>query len=359
MEIDEQKVEEAVGKVFGELGVGVTGPLIVLGDRLGLWAAMAGSGPVTPGQLAARTGTVERYVREWLRGVAVAGYVGYDPADGTFTLSSEMALVVAGEDSPASLIGVFGGFPGLWNDLDTVEGFFRSGGGMGWGDHHPAINDAQARFTRPIYRAALVDGWIAALDGVTARLQAGGARVADIGCGQGTSTNLMAERFPASAFTGFDHSDALIATARKAAADAGVSGWVSFEVADATSFPAAPGPGYDLVTFTDCLHDMGDPVAATARAREALAPGGTTMIIEPLAADRLEDDFTNPYARIGYAISTMVCTLSSLAQPGAAALGAMAGEARLRQVLTEAGYTCVRRVAQQAAPFNIVLEARP
>ena len=171
MEIDEQKVEEAVGKVFGELGVAVTGPLILLGDRLGLWAAMAGAGPVTPDQLAARTGTVERYIREWLCGVAVAGYVGYDPADGTFRLSDEMALVIAGDDSPASLIGVFAGFPGLWSDLDTVEGFFRSGGGMGWGDHHPALNDAQARFTRPMYRAALVDGWIAALDGVTARLQ--------------------------------------------------------------------------------------------------------------------------------------------------------------------------------------------
>jgi SAM-dependent methyltransferase len=347
MEIDEQKMEEAVGKVFGELGVAVTGPLILLGDRLGLWAAMAGAGPVTPDQLAARTGTVERYIREWLCGVAAAGYVGYHPADATFTLSAEMALVIAGDDSPASLIGVFAGFPGLWSDLDTVEGFFRSGGGMGWGDHHPALNDAQARFTRPMYRAALVDGWIAALDGVTARLR-NGARVADIGCGQGTSTILMAERFPASAFTGFDHSDALIATARKAAADAGVSGWVSFEVADATSFPAAPAPGYDLVTFTDCLHDLGDPVAAAAHAREALAPGGTVMIIEPLAAGRLED-----------AISTLVCTPSSLAQPGAAALGAMAGETRLRQVLTEAGYPDVRRVAQQAAPFNIVLEARP
>ncbi len=358
MAVDEQKVEEAVGKVFGELGVAITGPLVVLGDRLGLWAALAGAGPVTPDELAARSGTVERYVREWLRGVAVAGYVGYDPAGGTFTLSDEMALVIAGEDSPASLIGVFDGFIALWNDLATIEGFFRAGGGMGWGDHHPALNDAQARFTRPMYRASLVDGWIAALDGVTGRLQAGG-RVADIGCGQGTSTILMAERFPASAFTGFDHSDALIAAARKAAADAGVSDWVNFEVADATSFPADPGRGYDLVTFTDCLHDLGDPVAAAARARSVLAPGGMTMIIEPLAADRLEDDFTNPYARIGYAISTLVCTPSSLAQPGATALGAMAGEARLRQVLAEAGYTRVRRVAQQAAPFNIVLEARP
>src|SRR5437660_5155601 len=222
MAVDEQKVEEAVGKVFGELGVAITGPLIVVGDRLGLWAAMAGAGPVAPDELAARTGTVERYVREWLRGVAVAGYVGYDPAGGTFMLSDEMALVIAGEDSPASLIGVFEGFTALWNDLATIEGFFRTGGGMGWGDHHPALNDAQARFTRPIYRASLVDGWIAALDGVTGRLQAG-ARVADVGCGQGMSTIVMAERFPASTFTGFDHSDALIAIARKAAADAGVS----------------------------------------------------------------------------------------------------------------------------------------
>ena len=357
MAIDEQKMEEAVGKVFGELGVAVTGPLVVLGDRLGLWAALAGAGPMTPNELASRTGTVERYVREWLRGVAVAGYAGYDPATGAFTLSDEMALVLATDDSPASLIGVFEGFVGMWNDLATIEGFFRTGGGMSWGDHHPALNDAQARFTRPMYRAALVDGWIAALDGVTARLTSGG-KVADIGCGQGTSTIMMAERFPASSFTGFDHSDAVIAAARKAADEAGLAGRVGFEVADAASFPAAPGQGYDLVCFTDSLHDLGDPVAAAAHARSALAPGGTVMVIEPLAADRFEDDLTNPYARVGYAISTMVCTPSSLAQPGAAALGAMAGEARIRQVLADAGYSRVRRVAAEAAPFNIVLEAR-
>jgi ubiquinone/menaquinone biosynthesis C-methylase UbiE len=355
MAIDEQKLEVAVGKVFGELGAAVTGPLIVLGDRLGLWAAMAGAGPVTPAELAAKTGTVERYVREWLRGVAVAGYAGYDPAAGAFTLPDEMALVLATDDSPASLVGVFPGFVAMWNDLDTIEGFFRTGGGMSWGDHHPALNDAQARFTRPMYRAALVDGWIAALDGVTGRLRAGG-KVADIGCGQGTSTIMMAERFPASSFTGFDHSDAVIAAARKAADDADLADRVSFEVADAAEFP---GHGYDLVCFTDSLHDLGDPVAAAAHARSALAPEGTVMVIEPLAADRFEDDFTNPYARVGYAISTMVCTPSSLAQPGAAALGAMAGEARIRQVLADAGYTRVRRVAQDAAPFNIVLEARP
>jgi SAM-dependent methyltransferase len=355
MAIDEQKVEEAAGQVFGELAVAVTGPLIMLGDRLGLWAAMAGAGPVTPAELAAKTGTVERYVREWLRGVAVAGYASYDPAAGAFTLSDEMALVLATDDSPASLIGVFPGFVAMWSDIDTIEGFFRTGDGMGWGDHHPALNDAQARFTRPMYRASLVDVWIAALDGVTSRLQAGG-KVADIGCGQGTSTIMMAERFPASAFTGFDHSDAVVAAARKAADEAGLADRVSFEVADAAGFP---GHDYDLVCFTDSLHDLGDPVAGAARARSALAPGGTVMVIEPLAADRFEDDFTNPYARVGYAISTMVCTPSSLAQPGAAALGAMAGESRIRQVLADAGYTRVRRVAREAAPLNIVLEARP
>ena len=214
--IDERKVEAAVGKVFGELGVSVTGPLIVLGDKLGLWAALAETGPVTPAGLAASTATVERYVREWLRGVAVAGYVDYSPADGTFTLPGEMALVLASDDSPASLIGVFPGFTALWADLDRVAGFFRTGGGMGWADHHPVLNDAQARFTRPMYRAALVDGWIAALDGVTARLRSGG-QVADVGCGQGISTILMAEAFPASQFVGFDHGDVLIAAARKAA----------------------------------------------------------------------------------------------------------------------------------------------
>jgi ubiquinone/menaquinone biosynthesis C-methylase UbiE len=355
MAIDEQELEQAVGKVFGELGVAVTGPLVVLGDRLGLWAAMAGAGPVTPAKLAAKTGTVERYVREWLRGVTVAGYAGYDPATGAFTLSDEMARVLATDDSPASLIGVFPGFVAMWSDLGSIEGFFRTGGGMSWGDHHPGLNDAQARFTRPMYRTSLVDGWIAALDGVTARLTSGG-KVADIGCGQGTSTIVMAERFPASSFTGFDHSDAMIAAARRAADDADLADRVSFEVADAAGFP---GHGYDLVCFTDSLHDLGDPVAAAAHARSALAPGGTVMVIEPLAADRFEDDLTNPYARVGYAISTMVCTPSSLAQPGAAALGAMAGETRIRRVLADAGYTRVRRVAREAAPLNIVLEARP
>jgi SAM-dependent methyltransferase len=352
--LDPDKLDQAVGKVFGELGVGVTGPLIVLGDRLDLWRTLAGAGPLTPAEVARRTGLAERYLREWLRGVAVAGYLEYDPASGAFTLTDELAAVLATEDAATSLIGVFPGFVAFWSDLDRVERFFRTGDGMGWGDHHPALNEAQERFTRPMYLHGLVPAWIPAVDGIVSRLEAG-ATVADVGCGYGLSTRVLAEAWPASRFIGFDLHDGSIAQARKTAADAGLGDRVSFEVADATSFP---GTGYDLVLFTDSLHDMGDPVAAVSHARTTLADDGAVLVIEPLAADRFEDDFTNPYARIGYAVSTMVCTPSALAQ-GGPALGAMAGEARLREVLAAGGFTRVRRIALEAAPFNIVLEARP
>ena len=353
--LDPAKVEAAAGKTFGELGIGVTGPLMVLGDRLGLWAALAGAGPVTPAELAARTGLNERYLREWLRGVAVAGYLDYDPAAGTFTLPGEMAAVLATDDSPASLIGVFSGFVGLWADVDRIEELFRTGGGMAWGEHHPALSAAQERFTRPMYQAGLATAWLPAADGVDAALRAGG-RALDVGCGYGVSTLVIAEAYPAASVTGVDADDASVAHARKSAARRGPGAGVTFEVADAT---ALPGAGWDLVLFTDSLHDMGDPVGALAEAARVLAPGGTVLIIEPRAADRFEDDFTNPYARVGYAISTMACTPSALSQPGRAALGAMAGEARLREVAAAAGLTDVRRVAADAAPFNIVLAARP
>jgi SAM-dependent methyltransferase len=353
--LDPAKVEAAVGKTFGELGVGVTAPLMVLGDRLGLWSALAGAGPVTPAALAARTGLSQRYLREWLRGVAVAGYLGYDPVAGTFTLPGEMAAVLATDDSPASLIGVFSGFAGLWADLDRIEELFRTGGGMSWGEHHPAFGAAQERFTRPMYQAGLAAAWLPAADGVDATLRAGG-RVLDVGCGRGVSTIVVAQAYPAAIVTGIDADDASVAHARKSAADAGLNERVSFEVADAS---APPGAGWDLVLFTDSLHDMGDPAGALTGAARVLAPGGTVLIIEPRAADRFEDDFANSYARIGYAISTMACTPSALSQPGGAALGAMAGEARLREVAAAAGLADVRRVAASAAPFNIVLAARP
>lgn len=353
--LDPAKVEAAVGKTFSELGASVTGPLIVLGDRLGLWAALAAAGPVTPAGLAARTGLSERYLREWLRGVAAAGYLDYDPAAGTFTLPGEMAAVLATDDSPASLIGVFSGFAGLWADLDRVEELFHTGGGMAWGEHHPAFGAAQERFTRPMYQAGLAAVWLPAADGVDAALRTGG-RVLDVGCGRGVSTIVIAQAYPRASVTGIDADDASVAHARKSAAEAGLGERVTFEVAGAT---VLPGAGWDLVLFTDSLHDMGDPAGALTEAARVLAPGGTVLIIEPRAADRFEDDFTNPYARIGYAISTMACTPSALSQPGGAALGAMAGEARLREVAAAAAMTDVRRVAADAAPFNIVLAARP
>ncbi|MER7769556.1 methyltransferase domain-containing protein [Kitasatospora sp. NPDC096140] len=353
--VDPDRLEAAVGHVFGELGVNCTAPLIVLGDRLGLFRTMAGAGPLTSAELAARTGLVERYVREWLRGVAVAGYLDHDPATDGFTLTDEYAAVLADDGSPTALIGVFPGLIALWADLDRVEGFFRTGGGMGWGEHHPALGLAQERFTRPAYVHGLIAAWIPAVEGIVPRLDAG-ARVADVGCGHGLSSILIAQRWPRSTVVGFDPDDAAVARARASAAEAGLDGRAVFEVADAAGYP---GDGYDLITFTDSLHDMGDPVAAVAHARAALAADGAVLVVEPLAADRFADDFANPYARVGYAISTLVCTPSSLAQTGAAALGTMAGEARLREVLAAGGLTRVRRIAEDSAPLNILLEARP
>jgi len=353
--LDPAKIEAAVGKTFGELGVSVTGPLIVLGDRLGLWAALAGAGPTTPAQLAERTGLNERYLREWLRGVSVAGYLDYDPASAAFTLSGEMAMVLATDAAPTALIGVFAGFEALWADLPRIEGYFRSGEGMGWGDHHPAMAGSQERFTRPIYEAGLAGAWLPAAEAAHAALGAGGTLL-DVGCGRGVASLVIARAYPAGRIVGVDTDAAAVAHARKAAADAGLADRVSFEVADAK---ALPGGRYDVVLFSDSLHDMGDPAAAVASAGRVLAEDGTILVIEPHAADRFEDDFTNPYARIGYAISTMACLPSALAQPGGAGLGAMAGETRLRGVLGEGGMTRVRRVATEAAPFNIVLEARP
>jgi SAM-dependent methyltransferase len=264
-----------------------------------------------------------------------------------------MAAVIAIDESPASLIGVVPSLAALWQALPTVAGFFQTGAGMGWGDYDPSLTEAQARFTRPLYRASLTSAWIPSVPGLADRL-AMGARVADVGCGHGVSTILAAEAWPASSFIGFDVDPSSIERARAAAAAAGVR--AEFGVADAGAFA---GDQYDLILLLDCLHDMGDPVAAAAHARSALAPDGVVLAVEPLAADRLEDNLTNPYARIGYAISTLVCTPSALAQAGGAALGAMAGETRLRQVLADAGFSRVDRIAEAMAPFNIVLAARP
>jgi SAM-dependent methyltransferase len=342
--IDESKVEQFVFQAVGELGATLNAALVVIGDRLGLYKAMAGAGAITSAELAERTGTSERYVREWLNAQAAGGYVTY--ADGRYTLPAEHAFALADEDSPAFLPGAFQLMTAAVRDEPKIAEAFRSGAGVGWHQHSHDLFEGCERFFRPGYRSNLVQSWIPALDGVEAKLQAG-ARVADVGCGHGASTIIMAEAYPASSVSGFDYHEGSIEAARVAAPE------LTFEIASAQDFP---GTGYDLVTTFDCLHDMGDPVSAATHIREALAEDGTWLIVEPFAGDRVEDNL-NPVGRVYYAVSTLVCTPASLDQEVGLALGAQAGEARLRDVCVAAGFTRFRRVAE--TPFNLVLEARP
>lgn len=310
---------------------------------------MAGAGPVTPAELADRTGTVERYVREWLSAQAATGYVTYE-GDGRFSLPAEHAVALTDESSPACVIGAFETALAAVHSTDRLAEAFRTGEGVGWGEHHHDLFEGCERFFRPGYQANLIATWLPALDGVEDRLVAG-ARVADVGCGHGASTILMARAYPASTFVGLDAHGPSIEAARAHAAEAGVADSTTFEQ---RSVHEITGP-YDLVCFFDCLHDMGDPVGGLARVRAALAPGGTLMLVEPMAGDRVEDNL-NPVGAAYYGFSTLLCTPSSLSQDVGAALGAQAGEARLREVATAAGFTSVRRVAE--TPFNMVLEVR-
>jgi SAM-dependent methyltransferase len=346
---DPDKLNAFLGRMVGDLGAIASGALVLLGDRLGLFRAMQSGEPVTPEQLAQRTDTHERYVREWLAAQAASGYVDYDGAAGTFSLNPEQAAVFADEGSPASMAGAFEVLASLWLDEPKVAEAFRHGRGLGWHEHSQCLFRGTERFFRPGYNANLVSAWLPALDGVVAKLERG-ARVADVGCGHGASTIVMARAFPNSQFIGFDYHAPSVQAAAKAAHDAGLTN-VRFELAQAKSFPGR----YDLVAFFDCLHDMGDPVGAATHVREALEPGGTWMIVEPYANDRLSDNL-NPVGRIYYAASTMVCTPCSLAQEVGLALGAQAGEERLRRVVADGGFSRLRRAAE--TPFNIVLEAR-
>jgi SAM-dependent methyltransferase len=345
--LDPAKIEAFLGQTINDVAATLHAGLVLIGDRLGLYRAMAGAGPLTPADLAKRTGTHERYVREWLAAQAAGGYVTYDPPTGRFTLPAEHAFVLLDADLPGAFqLGV-----GSVRDEPRVAEVFRTGAGMGWHEHDPGVFEGCERFFRPGYAMHLVSQWLPALDGVRERLQAG-ARVADVGCGHGASTIIMAQAFPRSTFVGFDYHASSIDWARRAAGRAGLGERITFEVASAKDYP---GAGYDLVTFFDCLHDMGDPVGAARHVRESLAPAGTWMLVEPIARDRLEDNF-NPVGRLYYSASTLLCTPASLSQEVGLALGAQAGEKRLRQVLTEAGFTRVRRVAETVA--NMVLEAR-
>jgi SAM-dependent methyltransferase len=348
--VDMDKLMSFVHRAVDEVGATLNSALVVMGDKLGLYRELAGAGPLTPGELAERTGTVERYTREWLCAQAAGGFVEYDPESGRYNLAPEQAVALTDDSSPAYLPGIFQIAIGSVIDSPRVMEAARTGGGIGWHEHVADVHEGCERFFRPGYNAHLIAEWLPALDGVVAKLERG-ASVADVGCGHGASTVLMASAFPASAFVGYDYHDGSVETARRRASAAGLD--TRFEVAPAAGFP---GHGYDLVTMFDCLHDMGDPAGAARHVREALAPDGTWMIVEPAAGDRVEDNL-NPVGRAYYGFSTLLCTPCSLSQEGGLALGAQAGEARISDVVRSAGFSRFRRVAE--TPFNIVYEARP
>jgi SAM-dependent methyltransferase len=350
--VDVDKLMAFVFRAVDEVGATLNAALVVMGDKLGLYRAMAGAGPLTPAELAGRTNTAERYVREWLNAQAAGGYVVYEADSGRYTLPPEQAAALTDEDSPAYLPGFFQIALGSVTDSPRIVEAARDGHGIGWHDHVDDVHEGCERFFRPGYNANLVPSWLPALDGVVEKLERG-ASVADVGCGHGASTVVMAKAFPNSSYRGFDYYDESIEIATSRAAEGGVSDNARFEKASAASYP---GKGYDLVTMFDCLHDMGDPVGAARHVLSTLADDGTWMIVEPFAGDRVEDNL-NPVGRAYYGFSTLLCTPSSLSQEVGLALGAQAGEARIRDVVTSGGFTRFRRVAE--TPFNIVYEARP
>ncbi len=349
--LDMDRLNDFAGRMVGDLGAAMSAALVVLGDRLGLYKALAGLGAATPADLSVASGTHERYVREWLSAQAAAGYVDYDADSGRFHLNPEQAMVFADEGGPAFMTGAFEIIAAMFADEPKIAAAFESGAGVGWHEHHTCLFRGTERFFRPGYNANLVSSWLPALDGVVAGLEAG-IKVADVGCGHGASTILMAQAYPKSVFTGFDYHAGSIDRARVAAAEAGVADRVNFEVAAAKEF--ADGP-YDLIAIFDALHDMGDPVGAAAHIRAQLAPGGTFLLVEPFAGDKVEDNL-NPVGRIFYSASTFLCTPASLSQEVGLGLGAQAGEARLAEVARQAGFGHFRRAAE--TPFNLVFELR-
>jgi ubiquinone/menaquinone biosynthesis C-methylase UbiE len=351
MGIDQDRLNEFLHKFVGDLGATMAAGNVLVGDRLGLYRTLAEK-PMLPHELAERTGTAARYVDEWLRGQAAGGYVEYDPKAGTYSLTPEQAFALTDPDGAVFAPGAFELAVAALKSEQKVTDAFRTGAGVAWHEHDSGVFSGCERFFRPGYSANLVTSWLPALDGVEAKL-ATGARVADVGCGHGASTTLMARAYPQSTFTGSDYHEESITQARKGAADAGLTGRVSFDVASAQTFDGGP---YDLVTTFDCLHDMGDPIGAARHIRDALAADGTWMVVEPAAGNSIADNL-NPVGRVYYSFSTFLCVPNALSQAGGYSLGAQAGEESMRRLATDVGYTRFRRAAE--TPFNIVYEIRP
>jgi SAM-dependent methyltransferase len=333
-----------------EMGAAAIGPLIILGDRLGLYKALEEYGPLGSKQLADATGTAERYVREWLSAHAASGYIEFHPGKDQFSMTPEQAMVFSNPDSPVLMTGAFYAISSMYHDEEVMEQAFKSGKGVSWGDHHSCLFCGTEKFFRPSYSTHLVSGWLPALDGVVEKLEKGG-KVADVGCGHGASTMIMAEAFPNSEFIGFDFHEGSVKHASEEAKKAGLTN-ITFKVGNAKNFP---GTDYDLIAFFDCLHDMGDPVGACSHTVKALKPDGTCLLVEPFANDTLEENM-NPVGRAFYSFSTMLCTPSSLSQEVVLALGAQAGEKRLREVALNCGFNRFRRATE--SPFNLIIEAR-
>jgi 2-polyprenyl-3-methyl-5-hydroxy-6-metoxy-1,4-benzoquinol methylase len=352
MAIDQDKMNELLGRFLNDFGGTFQSAMAVIGDKLGLYKAMAEAGPITSEELATRTGTTERYVREWLATQAAGGYASYDAGTGRFFLTEEQAFALTDENGPVFLPGAFQLALSAVRSEPRIADAFRTGEGVGWHEHDAGLFRGTERFFRPGYAANLMSSWIPALEGVDQKLQSG-AKVADVGCGHGASTILMAQAYPKSEFIGFDYHQGSIDYARQKAAEAGVSDRVRFDVAKAKDYP---GSDYDFVAFFDCLHDMGDPVGAAAHVLSTLKSDGSWMIVEPFANDRVEDNL-NPIGRIFYSASTMLCTPASRSQEVGLGLGAQAGEARIREVVTNGGFKRFRRATE--TPFNLVFEARP
>lgn len=351
MQLNDEKLQSLVGRVVSDLSASYGGVMISIGDKLGLYRAMAGAGPLSSAELARRSGCAERYVREWLNSQVAGGYVSYHATSATYELTAEQAAVFADSDSPYFFPLAWECVAGLWLGEERTLDAFRTGRGVSWGEQHPRLSCGSAAFFRNGYRASLIDQWLPALDGVVERLREG-ATVADVGCGHGYSTVFMAESFPESRFYGFDPHEASIDAARRQAERAGVADRVRFETRNATDYP---DKDYDLICFFDCLHDLGDPVGAAAHAASVLSPEGRLLLVEPYAGDRVEEN-VGPVGRLYYSASTAVCCAHSLSEKVGLALGAQAGERRLAEVFRQAGFRHFERVLQ--TPFNLVLEAR-